>query len=494
MNRPELQTTPRTPAPHRGRRLGALLLGATLACTTGAPAHASPLPEMGDPSAAVLTPATERQIGDALLQRLRSRGQLLDDLEVTGYVESLGNRLVANSDLGPGSITFFVVRDPAINAFAAPGGMIGIHTGLILASETESELAAVIAHELAHVSQRHMARTFEAAGQMQIASAVALLAALLLGQYDSELGKAALATTYGGSAQSQLNFIRANEEEADRIGIQVLASSDFDPRGMADFFGRLQQNQRLYGDALPEFLRTHPVNVSRIASALDRASQLPPARPRDQTAFRLVRMRLQVLDRIADDTLLESFEKRVAAGDDEARYALALAQTERGQGRAALETLAPLLARHPDRPEYLAAQAAALVAADDRAAAVRLYRDVLQVYPGDEALTVAYAQLLLDTGQAAEVQQLLTREINAGHGLRAYHRLLSDAGLALGDEVEARRHRAEWLLLDGRAGEAAEELRKALEVHSDDEYRRARIAARLAEIEARLQLVAKPSQ
>lgn len=475
----------------RGARLGLLLLGLGLAPLVAGQARQAPLPEMSDPSAAVLTPQTERKLGEALMQRLRAQGLLHDDLLVTSYIESLGKRLAASSGLGPGAITFFVVRDNAINAFAAPGGLIGIHTGLILASQNESELAAVIAHELAHVSQRHMARTYEIAGQMQIASAVALLAALLLGQVDGDLGQAAMATTLGGSAQSQINFIRANEEEADRIGIRILADSGLDPHGMASFFGRLQVNQRLYGDALPEFLRTHPVNVARIASATDRASQMQPAEPRDETAFQLARLRLEAFAGLPDDQRLEQFERRVREGDERARYALALVQLERGANRQALTTIAPLLAQEPDRPEYIAVHARALAASGKPEQALTQYRDALLVYPGHRALTEAHAELLLSLGQPAEVQQLLTAEISAGQRHRAYYRLLADAGVALGDVVGARRARAEMLLLDGQPAEAAEELRQALRAADDRGYDSARIAARLQEIERQLAAIAR---
>jgi predicted Zn-dependent protease len=476
--------TRQTSTTGRLSRLLLFLFGLALAPLVTGQGRPSTLPEMGDPSAQVLTPQAERRIGQALMQSLRAKGMLHDDALVTGYVESLGNRLAANSGLGPGAITFFVVRDRAINAFAAPGGVIGIHTGLLLASRTESELAAVIAHELAHVSQRHMARTYEAAGQMQIASAVALLAALLLGQVDGELGEAALATTLGGSAQAQLNFIRSNEEEADRIGIQILARTGLDPFGMPDFFGRLQQNQRLYGDALPEFLRTHPVNVSRIASAVDRASQLPRPAPRDETAFAIARLRLEVLDSVNVDTRLDEFTARVRRGDDQARYALALAQLEHGKGPAALTTLEPLIAAEPDRVEYLVARAQALAVSGQRDAALREYRDALQVFPGHRALTEAYARLLIDGDQPREAQILLVDEVNNGRSNRTYFQLLNDASVRLQDEVSARRARAELLLLDGRDAEATEELRKALRVA--DGYDSARIAARLAEVERRL--------
>ncbi len=475
-----IRKRPSAPAASLGRLL-VFLLSLALAPLAGGQVRQSPLPEMGDPSARVLTPLAERRLGQALIQSLRAKGLLHDDLLVTGYVESLGNRLAANSDLGPGSISFFVIRDRAINAFAAPGGVIGIHTGLILASQSESELAAVIAHELAHVGQRHMARTYEAAGQMQIASAVALLAALLLGQVDGDLGQAALATTLGGSAQAQINFIRSNEEEADRIGIQILARSGLDPFGMPDFFARLQQNQRLYGDVLPEFLRTHPINVSRIASATDRANQMPRARPRDESAFAIARMRLEALGGQPDDQRVAEFATRVRGGEERARYGLALTQLERGAGREALASLEPLVAAEPDRAEYLALRARAVAASGDPDAALAQYRDALLIYPGHAALTEAYARLLLDRGQPTEARDLLVAETHAGRTHRAYYQLLNDAGVMLRDEVVARRARAELLLLEGRTNEALEELRKALNVA--DGYDSARLAARVAEIE-----------
>jgi len=470
-------------------RLAVLLLGLSLTPLVTGQVRQSPLPEMSDPSAAVLTPQVEREMGVALMRQLRAQGLLHDDQLITSYIESLGHRLAANSGLGSSAITFFVVRDSAINAFAAPGGMIGIHTGLILASQSESELAGVMAHELAHVSQRHMARTYEIAGRMQIANAVALLAAILLGQVDGDLGQAAMAATIGGSAQTQINFIRANEEEADRIGIQILAESGLDPFGMPNFFGRLQRNQRLYSDALPEFLRTHPVTISRISSATDRASQMPPASPRDESTFLLTRLRLEALEGTPNDQQIDRFEMRINRGEDMARYALALAQLQRGASHEALATLAPLIEKEPDRPEYIAVQAEALAASGDLDGAITQYRDALLIYPGHLALTTSYADLLLSLGQPAEVQKMLLAEVTAGRHNRTYYRLLNDAGVALGDEVGARRARAEVLLIDGHLAEAAEELRKAL--RASDGYDSARISARLREIEKHLAAIAR---
>ncbi|HEY5719727.1 MAG TPA: M48 family metalloprotease [Gammaproteobacteria bacterium] len=482
-------TATRHARPPRRARRAALCLAAWLG--VGAPGHGqaspSPLPDFGDPSATVLTPQAERQIGEALLARLRQQGVLLEDLQVVDYVESLGARLAMRSSLGPASTTFFVVRDGSINAFAAPGGMIGIHTGLILASDSESELAAVIAHEIAHISQRHMARTFEAAGRMQLPMAVGILAALLLGQVDAEVGQAALAGTLAGSQQQQIDFIRTNEEEADRIGIQVLADAGFDPLGMPRFFAKLQRNQRLYGDALPEFLRTHPVNVSRIASAEERAGSLPPPRLPDPTDYRLTRLRVEVLTTDNAEALAGRLEQRRNAGDREAGYGLALLQIKRGRGGDALQTLAPLLEQDGDRPEYLAARAEALAGSGALEQATEVYRSALAIYPGQRALTLGYAQLLLNRGQAATVQQLLQAELAAGRATRAVHLLLAEASAKQGRRLEAHLQRAEWLLLDGRTEEAADELRRALaEAPDANDYLAAKVAARLAEIEAKL--------
>jgi predicted Zn-dependent protease len=239
------------------------------------------LPEIGDPAGAVISPYEESELGEAFYRSLRQQGQIIDDPEISEYIDYLGNRLASNSDQpGPG-FTFFVVDDPTINAFAAPGGYIGVHKGLILADKSEGELAAVLAHEIAHVTQRHMARRFQTTKNMAIPYAVTILSAILLGTQDPQLGQAALVAGLATQAQRQINFTRANEAEADRVGIGVLARSGYDPRNMAVTFQRLQESGRFYGEGPPEYLRTHPVYATRISDALSRAG--PIRRPRTRT-------------------------------------------------------------------------------------------------------------------------------------------------------------------------------------------------------------------
>jgi predicted Zn-dependent protease len=203
------------------------------------PARAFDLPDIGDPSGSAVSPEQERRLGEALLRQLRRGEYILNDPEAEAYVQSLGFRLAAQGTNVNQPFDFFLVQDPAINAFAAPGGFIGMHTGTILVAETESELAGVLAHEIAHVSQKHMARAFEQASQLSIPMAAAMLGAILLGTQNPQAGQAAIAAVAASNVQLQIDFTRANEEEADRIGMQLLSHAGFDPRGLPAFFERL---------------------------------------------------------------------------------------------------------------------------------------------------------------------------------------------------------------------------------------------------------------
>ncbi|MDH3872013.1 MAG: M48 family metalloprotease, partial [Gammaproteobacteria bacterium] len=252
------------------------------------------LPSIGDSSGSVISPEQEQQLGAAFMRQLRSSGIILEDLEITNYIESLGQRLTVNSEDPARRFTFFVVNEPSINAFAGPGGYIGIHTGLILASESESELAGVLAHEIAHVTQRHLARAYEASERLSLPTMAAMLAAILVASQHSEAGQAAMAAVSAGGMQYQIDFTRANEKEADRVGIQTLALAGLDPFGMPRFFERLQKNSRLYGSRPPEFLSTHPVTTDRIAEATSRAERHTASKQGDSLDFQLVRAKLRV--------------------------------------------------------------------------------------------------------------------------------------------------------------------------------------------------------
>ena len=290
----------------------ALLLGSLLAITVWVPVPAkslySDLPDIGDSAGAVISPEQEKQLGGYMMRQLRQSGIVLNNLVITAYLTSLGQRLAANSEEPTWQFTFFVVNEPSINAFAGPGGYIGVHTGLFIASENESELAGVLAHEIAHVTQRHLARAFEAADSLSVPHMAAMLASILVATQNPEAGMAGMAAVSGAAMQYQINFTRANEYEADRVGIQTLANSNLDPFGMPRFFERLQKNSRLYGSRPPEFLSTHPVTTNRIAEATSRAENYP-AGEIDTLDFQLVRAKIKVFDYSDPQQVMEDYQR-----------------------------------------------------------------------------------------------------------------------------------------------------------------------------------------
>jgi len=288
-----------------------LVLSLCLLCTTSfAYAKDLDLPDIGDSGASLMTPAQERRVGEAVMHNLRRAGMIVDDPIATAYLNQLGYHLLAQRD-NPDqtNFSFFLVNDKSINAFALPGGFIGINYGLVMATDSEDELASVVAHEIAHVTQRHYARAYDMGKSSELPVLAAIIAAIVLGAHgNADIGQAAIATAAGASAQHQINFTRHNEEEADRIGIQLLAKAGFDPDMMAEFFEKLDKESRLYGSNVPAFLMDHPVNSERITDARNRAQQLPRPKPHDELMYLLIRDRIMAQSSSEIQTTAKKFE------------------------------------------------------------------------------------------------------------------------------------------------------------------------------------------
>ena len=250
------------------RRLIAVIAILTLLAPPTVPAaEGDDLPDIGSPANSVLSREKEQQIGRSIYRSLVDTDRVMNDPEIQEYVQDIGLKLASQAQDGDYRFTFFVVNDAAINAFALPGGYVGVHSGLILATESESELAGVLAHEISHVTQRHISRAVFANQRDSILTMAAMLGAILLGAVGGspDVITGAIATAQGVSAQQQINFTRANEYEADRVGVGVLAAAGFDPMGMPNFFETLARQTGPLASQAPEFLRTHPVTVNRIA-------------------------------------------------------------------------------------------------------------------------------------------------------------------------------------------------------------------------------------
>ncbi len=466
-----------------------LALTLTLVAATG-PAQADPvnLPDIGDPSGSAITPQQEHQLGESLVRRMRQEHLVVSDPLLADYIQSLGYKLAANADPQPNPFTFFIVKSADINAFAAPGGFIGVNYGLILTTQSESELAAVMAHEIAHVTQHHMARTYQAAGRYQWATAIALLAAILVGGHNDQLGQAALAAGIAGNAQLSINFTRANEKEADAVGIRILENSGFDPDAMANFFARMQRATRLYGNQLPEFLSTHPVTGSRIAEARNRAEQMPHHKVKENPNYYLAKARLRVLMATDPARAEHEFARELAEGSfqnaDAEHYGYALALTAGGKYKKASAELAPLLKHSPDRIFFLAAQAQLEQASGNTSAALDLFNKSLLIYPNNHALTVYYAKALLADGKPEKARALLESYIRDRQPDAEVYQLYARAAGDAGHLADAYQNMAEYYFLNGQTHAAIDQLNQARKLSHLDYYQAAQIEARLREFKA----------
>ena len=267
-----------------------ILLALTLAVQ---PAIAADLPDLGEVSRQYFSDQEEQTLGRAIMRDVYADPRYLDDPVAETYLNQLGYRLVSVSSRNQRDFTFFVVDDPSINAFALPGGNVGVHTGLLLAAQSESELASVIAHEIAHVTQDHMARMVAAQSQSYWPTMAALALALLASRANSNVAGAAIASSQAYALQNQLSFSRDYEREADRLGYDMLARAGFDPHAMSVFFERLQRANRFYDTSAPAYLRTHPITSERIADMGARSESVPYHQGPDSLDFQLVRARLR---------------------------------------------------------------------------------------------------------------------------------------------------------------------------------------------------------
>lgn len=440
------------------------------------------LPDMGASAGAALSPAQEKEIGKEFMRAVRQELVVLDDPEIDAYINSLGAELSSHSGAQDQSFTFFVLKDSAINAFAAPGGYIAVNSGLILASQSEAELAAVMAHEIAHVTQRHIARRFEAMNNLRLPSLAAMAAAILIGMASPDAGMAAMAATQAGQAQMQINFTRANELEADRVGMQTLAAADFDPRAMPAFFDRLEQVTRYYGRP-PEFLLDHPVTENRIADTRGRAEQYPYKQRADSLAYQLVRAKLAVMTAQTPGAAVEKFEQAVKTGRYQSReaavYGYGLALADAGDKEGARRQLRTLHDQDPDNIAYRSALAKVELAAGNTDTSLRLYAEGLDLYPDNKQLVQGYAAALLEAQRPGEARSLL-RDYKRNQTLDPpLYRLLALSEGRAGDPVEGLLDMAEYHHQMGDTALAIQQLEQARKLRPTDFYQASRIEAEL---------------
>lgn len=445
------------------------------------------LPDIGD-NAGHISPAEEYRTGEAVIRNIRRAGGVLDDPLIQSYLNELGYRIVAPSETQQ-LFHFFLINDNSINAFALPGGFIGINAGLILATTSESELAGVMAHEIAHVTQRHHARQYEQ-GTNNIPIIAALIAAMVLGNQNSDIGQAAIASAAAGSIQKQINFTRANEKEADRIGITLLTNADFNPHGMAAFFSTLDNKSRLYGDNVPEFLRSHPVNPARIADAKHRASQFPNKPTVSSTTYHLLRARLKVLTSGSKPALLKELTSKLQAGNyqnkEATRYSYALAlYSNKNYSQALLQTRI-LLKKNPTFIAYNVLKAQIESASHKYSSAIKTFKKLLGSYPNNHIINLFYVETLLKANELKLAHKILQSQLSSPTKTPKLYRLLAETQAKLNMPADSHQSLAEHYYLLGQTHDAIKQLEIGLKTPKIDFYLTSRLEARLHEFKNEL--------
>jgi len=460
-----------------------------LLCTISLAGIAIELPDIGISANTVMSPADEQKLGKAFIRQLRRQVEIIDNPQIKNYINALGKRIASYSNDPEQHFHFFVVNEPSLNAFAVPGGFVGIHSGLILRTRSESELASVIAHEIAHVTQRHIARMIEASQGFSLQAMAALIAAAVLaGVADNgQIGHAAIAAVMAGNIQMQINFTRTHESEADRVGMQTLARAGFDPRSMSIFFERLQAASRYTGN-VPEFLRSHPVTTDRIAEARDRAEKYPLQAQRDTRLYHLTKAQLLVLisnDKQQLSNKLKSMLRNGHYRDEPAiRYAIALSLLDTSQSEGVQTQIDWLFKNDGDRIAYRLLKANLALLQNKPAKAMQIYDEALEVYPDDKMLGLDYAEKLLQNNAAHQAKMVLLRIPSLSNP--NYYRLLARAYQSTGAIAEAHLALAESYYIIGQTSLALEQLKLARQQNKLNFYLSSRIAARYKKLEAEL--------
>jgi len=446
----------------------------------------SPLPDLGDPAQAGLSLQAEKKIGESVMREYRRDPDFVDDPEVVSYVNSVGQRLVAVSADAGREFEFFVVRDNTINAFAMPGGFVGVHTGLLLAAQTESELAGVLAHEISHVTQRHIARQLEKGSQLSWAAIAGLVVAVLAARSNPQASQAAMAGTQAGAIQAMLNYSRDFEREADRVGFTLMEAAGYDPNGMPAFFERLQRATRLAElNAAPAYLRTHPLTEERMADLQARASAVHYRQRSDSVDFYLVRAKLRAQDG-APPEAVKAFENQLKEGryanEGAAHYGLATALLRARNFKRAESELS--IARTETGPHPMLETLGARIKRDsgDLAGARDQLTRALKDFGQRTYLVYEYAETLQALNAHREAITVLDKLVRERpHDARAYQ-MLAKSHAALGHIAWQHRAQGEYYALSGSLPAAIEQMQLAQRAGDGDFYLLSSVDARLREL------------
>lgn len=465
-------------------KLSIILL--TIAAAVVSPSlTANELPDLGDVSATVLSPLQEQAIAEQIMREVAISDDVLKDVEITDYLQALGGRLVANGPDKQQKFNFFVVQDNSINAFAMPGGVIGVHTGLILAANSESELASVLGHEIGHVTQRHLARILAAQKYDTFKNLAGMALAVLVARSNPQLASGALTASTAAGVQSRLDYTREHEREADRIGLQILDSGGFDVRAMPAFFTTLQRGNRYAEGGAPSFLRTHPLTTERIADVANRVEQMPYRQVSDSVEFHYVRAKLRAtLGNVqnAIDLFEQNIRERRFSNEAAEHYGLAIALMLKGAFAKAESELAWLQQNAPQHAMIQSLAARLEVARNNPQQAEKQYAAALKMYPDNRALIYGYAEHFLAIRQADKAVSLIKEKLSLYPNDAYFYDLLAKAYTMQNKSLLSHQAQGEAYFRKYDLARAIEQMDLAAKAGDGDFYQTSIVEARLKQL------------
>lgn len=471
----------------RSTRLTALAV--LLFCALPQALRADGLPDLGESAQTDLSPAMEKRLGESAMRDIRWHDPAyLDDPEVTAYMNRLGSRLAGALGNQYQAFHFFVLREPSLNAFAMPGGYIGMHSATILASRSESELAGVVAHEISHVTQHHIARMVGKQKETSLLSLAGMLIAVLASRSNSQVSQAALASGMAAGMQTQLSYSRDFEREADRLGLTLLDTAGFDIRGMSGFFERLQREARLYQNNAPSYLQSHPLTTERIADMSNRISQMHRREVADSFEYQLIQAKLTVIEGVPSETV-PLFKNRLkeekpgSTAEVVARYGLCRALLTAHRMAEANAELFHLRKTKLQSPLFETLAAEIKLEENDRAGAITLYRSALTRYPREKSLIVGLADTLLKHNDPGGAVKLVEGALPDNPQDADLYALQARGYGAMGKRSAQHRAQAELYYLQGRTKDAIEQLQLAQLAGDGSFYELSSVDARLRELQ-----------
>jgi len=444
------------------------------------------IPDLGDSSAGLISPAQEYELGQKWLQVFRARVPTTSDPFIQSYVERIVRNLATYSELNDRRLDILVIQNPTLNAFAVPGGVIGVHTGLFRYADTAEQFSSVIAHEIAHLSQRHYARRVEQQKKSTPTVMAAMLASIILGMTaGSDAGMAAIAAVNASALDAQLRFSRSMEQEADRLGMETMVRSGMDPYAMSDMFENMLHATR-FTRRPPEFLMTHPVTESRVNDSRLRAQQFKREMTVPDLEYELVKVRAELLHQKNQHSAVQIFKDELRGNDlsdTAASYGIVLALIQDDKNEEAQETLTPLLAAYPDNLFFKVAQANILAKKEDFSGARKILETELKTHPNNHPLNTRLAEILMQAGEYDDCNTLLRAHVKRRPTDDYIWYLLAEVEGLAGNIFEVHLARAEYFKLNGLFDKAEIQLANALRITKpDDEQTRAKIQQELREV------------